>query len=320
MILSRPTSVSVEGSVTFDTLLGLPGLTITRVAGPIAPSITVQGDFLGSGSSQVPITVNAAGEFFASGNWSFTNSSGLTTPSLRTTVPGVTIDLSATSQLGAIQGPGPLTITNSAGLVVGSTSTPGLIDAQSLQVTNLIDPAGPGIGAVTFRVPGAINTGANLRLAFDFTPTQTDQILIDCILWPFSGIVEVRGPDPSAWAGDSFERELVTIAPGATEPPRIGQISQAILPPTAVGSLRVEDRGARIVLIWCRSDFDRSGFVDSDDFVSYLAAFTRGCVATGEGPFGPDPACERTADFDASGFVDSDDFVAFVASYQAGCP
>jgi uncharacterized membrane protein len=66
---------------------------------------------------------------------------------------------------------------------------------------------------------------------------------------------------------------------------------------------------------YCAADFDGSGFIDSDDFVAFVNAFTLGCTDVGQ----PDPACTLSADFDDSGFVDSDDFVAFVNAFEIGC-
>lgn len=54
----------------------------------------------------------------------------------------------------------------------------------------------------------------------------------------------------------------------------------------------------------CPSDFDGTGFVDSDDFDAFVTAFEAGL---------------DSADFDGTGFVDSDDFDAFVAAFEAGC-
>ncbi len=54
----------------------------------------------------------------------------------------------------------------------------------------------------------------------------------------------------------------------------------------------------------CLADFDGSGFVDTDDFGAFVAAFIDG----GE-----------EADFDGSGFVDTDDYDAFVGAFEAGC-
>ncbi|MDX2017085.1 MAG: PEP-CTERM sorting domain-containing protein [Planctomycetota bacterium] len=66
---------------------------------------------------------------------------------------------------------------------------------------------------------------------------------------------------------------------------------------------------------YCSADFDGTGFIDSDDFVAFVAAFTLGCTDVGQ----PDPSCTVSADFDDTGFVDSDDFVSFVSAFEAGC-
>ena len=54
----------------------------------------------------------------------------------------------------------------------------------------------------------------------------------------------------------------------------------------------------------CSSDFDHSGFIDTDDFTAFVLAFEEG---------------GDNADFDLSGFVDTDDFTAFVLAFEAGC-
>jgi outer membrane protein assembly factor BamB len=54
----------------------------------------------------------------------------------------------------------------------------------------------------------------------------------------------------------------------------------------------------------CPADFDGSGFVDTDDFDAFVAAFEAGT---------------DDADFDGSGFVDTDDFDAFVGAFEGGC-
>jgi hypothetical protein len=63
------------------------------------------------------------------------------------------------------------------------------------------------------------------------------------------------------------------------------------------------------------ADYDGSGFVDSDDFIAFVADFEAGCTGAGD----PIPACFGSADFDGSGFVDSDDFISFAASFSVGC-
>jgi hypothetical protein len=69
----------------------------------------------------------------------------------------------------------------------------------------------------------------------------------------------------------------------------------------------------------CRVDADRSGFLDSDDFIAYVTAFERGCVSVGFGAELPDPDCKARADYDYSGFVDSDDFIQYIEAFNNGC-
>ncbi len=70
-----------------------------------------------------------------------------------------------------------------------------------------------------------------------------------------------------------------------------------------------EDHDAAIAyvlanLVGCPSDFDGSGFVDTDDFDAFVRAFEAG---------------DFTADIDGTQFVDTDDFDAFVHAFEAGC-
>ncbi|HLO42482.1 MAG TPA: GC-type dockerin domain-anchored protein [Phycisphaerales bacterium] len=62
--------------------------------------------------------------------------------------------------------------------------------------------------------------------------------------------------------------------------------------------------GVTVVELGCPSDFDNSGFVDTDDFDAFVLAFEAGT---------------DNADFDGSGFVDTDDFDAFVRAFESGC-
>lgn len=54
----------------------------------------------------------------------------------------------------------------------------------------------------------------------------------------------------------------------------------------------------------CPTDYDCSGFTDTDDFTAFVLAFEEGL---------------DSADFDKTGFVDTDDFTAFVLAFEAGC-
>jgi hypothetical protein len=54
----------------------------------------------------------------------------------------------------------------------------------------------------------------------------------------------------------------------------------------------------------CVSDYDCSGFVDTDDFTSFVLDFEAGI---------------EKADVDGTGFVDTDDFTFFVLAFESGC-
>ncbi len=58
------------------------------------------------------------------------------------------------------------------------------------------------------------------------------------------------------------------------------------------------------ILTVCPSDFDCSGFVDTDDFDAFVRTFAAG---------------DSSADVDGTGFVDTDDFDVFVRAFEAGC-
>ncbi|MCG3121720.1 MAG: hypothetical protein GIKADHBN_00090 [Phycisphaerales bacterium] len=59
-----------------------------------------------------------------------------------------------------------------------------------------------------------------------------------------------------------------------------------------------------MITVLAPSDYDHSGFVDTDDFTAFVIDFELGIDA---------------ADFDGTGFVDTDDFTAFVLAFEAGC-
>jgi hypothetical protein len=128
--------------------------------------------------------------------------------------------------------------------------------------------------------------------------------------------LRVVGPDGSTYLGNNFAAG-VSLVGGSVD--LVNNTQQVILPAPAAGvyrvfidapAVQVGAQGYGLAMTGaitdgpCPSDYDLSGFVDSDDFIAFTAAFEAG-----------DPS----ADFDASGFVDSDDFIAFVARFAAGC-
>lgn len=98
----------------------------------------------------------------------------------------------------------------------------------------------------------------------------------------------ITGPFEHAWLlpPDAIHREFAvrftTVAPNSD--------------PLYLSSMTVSDR--------CGADFDDSGFVDTDDFTSFVKAFEQGSAS---------------ADVDFSGFVDTDDFTRFVTWFDEGC-
>lgn len=113
---------------------------------------------------------------------------------------------------------------------------------------------------------------------------------------------------------------VVSMSAGAFE--LTGSVGQ---PDASVLSAGIQNTPSEIILaggFWsldtapfCVADIDRSGFVDSDDYVLFVQAFSDGCFGSGN----PNLGCSYSADFDRSGFIDSDDFVAFVDAFSEGC-
>jgi hypothetical protein len=95
---------------------------------------------------------------------------------------------------------------------------------------------------------------------------------------------------------------------GNTNTPAIsGLDSWAVVSPDGSEIMLSLQEGRRVKLDLvppCIADFDRSGFVDLDDFVLFVTVFGDGGDA---------------ADVDRSGFVDTDDFTFFVLAFEAGC-
>lgn len=104
------------------------------------------------------------------------------------------------------------------------------------------------------------------------------------------------------WLHDNVEK------PGATSP----QLTIAGVTAADAGQyvLRISNvcntvfSNPAFLTVQCPSDFDQSGFVDTDDFDAFVVAFTAGLIS---------------ADFDKSGFVDFDDFNAYVVAFESGC-
>jgi hypothetical protein len=113
--------------------------------------------------------------------------------------------------------------------------------------------------------------------------------------------VSQRSLDANSPLND-WQRVVVSgVAPANTG--RVRLVLQFNQPAMAAGAAFVDDVEF-VPVEFCPADVDRSGFVDSDDFIVYVEAFGGG---------------ETCADFDESGFTDSDDFIAFVGAFSSGC-
>ncbi len=92
-----------------------------------------------------------------------------------------------------------------------------------------------------------------------------------------------------------------------------GTVGNQVLPPVAFGTGELGTApnfttrsGTQHVAVTAAltADFDGNGFVNGEDFDSFVLAFEAG---------------EPEADFDGNGFVNGDDFDAFTAAFVAGC-
>ncbi|GMV25690.1 MAG: hypothetical protein AMXMBFR58_17210 [Phycisphaerae bacterium] len=113
--------------------------------------------------------------------------------------------------------------------------------------------------------------------------------------------VQIYG-DPVAQVGD------VTINADGTASVPVTALQSC---GTAVFEVTINGLGRKVVLmprvaltVSDPADFDRSGFVDTNDYDAFVAAFTAGT---------------DDADFDKTGFVDTDDFTAFVLQFENPC-
>lgn len=122
---------------------------------------------------------------------------------------------------------------------------------------------------------------------------------------------------PGSWAIDAGDGLLLPIdtwdldGDGNTAeraPLDIADVPRVVDDPGSVnqgpGSAPHVDIGAYERQATCRADYDGSGFVDIEDYSTFIATFELGTPA---------------ADFDSSGFVDMEDFTAFVLAFELGC-
>ncbi len=99
-------------------------------------------------------------------------------------------------------------------------------------------------------------------------------------------------------AGHDHTQGYAISAPGVYDLTLIAWDSNGVYADSAPVKVRFRVGSA------CASDFDGSGFVDTDDYDAFVLSFIAG---------------EPCADIDHSGFVDTDDFDVFVRAFELGC-
>ena len=117
--------------------------------------------------------------------------------------------------------------------------------------------------------------------------------------------LESVGPATSESSGGWYYKSfpLSTVLPLTSQMKVRFTASDSAASP-AVVEAAVDAVKLETVICLCPSDFDQNGFVNGDDFDSFIAAFEAGSTA---------------ADFDHNTFVNGDDFDAFVLAFEAGC-
>ncbi len=115
------------------------------------------------------------------------------------------------------------------------------------------------------------------------------------------GYDAVRTLDASSAQDVDLPFELRAQAPAGTAKARLVMI---FFQPALASGAGFMDTCEFGVVDACPADFDRTGFVDIEDYDAFVQAFEAGADC---------------ADFDRTGFVDTEDFDAFVTAFQIGC-
>jgi hypothetical protein len=105
-------------------------------------------------------------------------------------------------------------------------------------------------------------------------------------------VIQVGSPN----TGDGLAAPWEIVLDGA----QIASITIALSTPTELPGFAFDN----FTFQACAADVDWSGYVDGDDYNSFIAAFESGSEA---------------ADLDGTGYVDLEDFIAFVNAFEAGC-
>lgn len=184
--------------------------------------------------------------------------------------------------------------------------------AQAL--VNLCVGAGHLPVLMDFRVPARVGSPSSVDFGDVYVGELASATLPvfnagDVSVWSAQGIETLAytlsasagfGAPGGGFTGAAGGGNLHTLSMETTEP---GEFSGDL-----VIASNDPDQPTRIVTltgrVWCRADFDRSGFTDVEDYTAFVLAFEEG---------------DDSADFDGSGFVDIEDFSAFVLAFEDGC-
>ena len=133
-------------------------------------------------------------------------------------------------------------------------------------------------------------------------PGQSDRVIVgrDASIDGDLTVSLINGFRPSG----SFVYPLL-IAGDSGAGARFGEFFRVNLPPDVRG-MRVRYTPTRVELVYCQSDFNSDGFVNSQDFFDFLTVFVTTPPGSG-------------ADFNADGFVNSQDFFDFLTALFNGC-
>lgn len=171
-------------------------------------------------------------------------------------------------------------------------------------VPRIIADTPPMIGTEDFRVGISLALGGRTaRLAYATTPPSGG------IITPTEFVGEVT-TSPGA-AGTGLATFHWQLSPTRFSPGQVIFMQWFVSDPGAPGGEALS-QVARVPLFCgsagcpgpCPADVDGSGFLDVEDYTTFVAAFEAG---------------SDLADYDKSGFVDTEDFDAFVRGFEGGC-
>lgn len=130
------------------------------------------------------------------------------------------------------------------------------------------------------------------------TDTGADALISFSMVGPSGSVVSSSRSTP----GTSSISQVGMLLPGTYTVLSSADVSAQSSPsPTTLHSRATATVS---VQFYCAADFDMSGFVDLEDYASFVAAFEAGA---------------EEADVDVSGFVDTDDFTAFIQAFENAC-